>query len=108
MLSVLDLSIYVNPDSLEELELGTRAHPYKSIIAAMKEVLNEHHGSAEDISIFIKEGTINYFSEKMVTLNIGSLSLSYRFIPYSDRPYTDMTGKEPEKASLIYTDIQQP
>ena len=72
-----DTAIFVNPDSREELELGTRMFPYKDIVAPLKEILRNHMATTEDIVVFVKEGTTSYFNEKMVTLvPNGSVSLT--------------------------------
>ena len=55
---------------MEELETGTRVFPYKSLVSALKEVLNEHRGTSELINVFVKEGTITRFSDHLTTLNV--------------------------------------
>ena len=60
--------MFVNSDSREELELGTRKFPFKDIVAPLKEILRNHIATTEDLVVFVKEGTTNYFNQKMVTL----------------------------------------
>ena len=70
-----DTSIFVNSESVEELETGTRRYPYKSLTPALKEVLNEHHGSSLSVSIFVMEGTSTLDSDKFTTLNVAHLTI---------------------------------
>ena len=65
-----DPAIFVDLGSLEELETGTRAFPYKSLVAALKEVLNEHRGTSEHVHVFVKEGSVIRFSDHITTLNV--------------------------------------
>ena len=58
------------------MEIGTKVFPYKRVLYALKEVLNEFNGQTEPISILLKEGTTNYISEKIVTANLKSLTIS--------------------------------
>ena len=76
ILYLLDSVIYVDPTSTKPLEIGTHDFPYKAVLYALKEVLNEFNGATSPISILMKEGTNNYFSEKVVTANLNSLTLS--------------------------------
>ena len=46
VLILKNTSIFVNSESVEEIEMGTCRYPYKSLSAALKEVLNEHRGSS--------------------------------------------------------------
>ena len=75
--NTLDSALFVNAESREELELGTRQFPYKDIVAPLKEILRNHMETTEDIVVFVMEGTTNYFTEKMVTLvPNGSVTLT--------------------------------
>ena len=66
----------MDPTSIKPIEIGTLEFPYKSVLYALKEVLNEHNEATEPISILMKEGTTNYITEKIVTANLKSLTLS--------------------------------
>ena len=41
---MLDAEIYVDSTSTKRLEIGTREYPYKAVLYALKEVLNEFNG----------------------------------------------------------------
>ena len=34
------------------------------------EVLNEHRGTSEHVHVFVKEGTVNRYSDHLTTLNV--------------------------------------
>ena len=75
VLILKDTSIFVNSESVEELETGTRRYPYKSLSPALKEALNEHHGSSLTISIFVMEGTSTLDRDKFTTLDVAHLTI---------------------------------
>ena len=93
---------------MEELETGTRQFPYKSIVPAFKEVLNEHRGTSLHISVFVMEGTTTRYSDKIVTLEVAHLTLRLALLHINrDSTYSDIEGKQPERATLINTGTEQ-
>jgi hypothetical protein len=96
---------FVDTSSIEILELGTKAYPYKSIRSPFIEVLNLHSHSTRQITINLMESTINYLPElssyiintTSVTLKPYSNTLTtprsselfiYEFFPFSTSPTT--------------------
>ena len=75
VLILKNTSIFVNSESVEEIEMGSRRYPYKSLSPALKEVLNEHRGSSLSISIFVMEGTTTRDSDKFTTLDVAHLTI---------------------------------
>ena len=70
-------SIYIDPECLNIIELGTMNYPYKSSISAFSEILNQYSHSNNSISIYIKENTQLIIPNDIVYLiNITSVSIS--------------------------------
>ena len=59
-------SIYVNPESTSEVELGTMAHPYKLLDQAFNEVWNHWTDLSQVVNIYVMEDTTNivYYQEQ--------------------------------------------
>ena len=67
---------YVDPDSSEIIELGTKKYPYKNIALVFIEILNFHSNSNRSISIFLKEFTTSYVMQaKNYIINMTSVSI---------------------------------
>jgi len=50
------MNYYVDPSSIQIIELGTRAFPFKNMGLAFVEILNYHSHSTNIVSVFLKEG----------------------------------------------------
>ena len=50
---------YVDPESTEIIELGTKAYPFKNIALPFVEILNYFSHSDKNITVFVKEYTNN-------------------------------------------------
>lgn len=51
---------FVDSSSNYSVELGNKQYPYKSINAAFIEIVNLHSNTDRNISIFVKEQTMNF------------------------------------------------
>jgi hypothetical protein len=51
---------YVNPDSTEVVELGSKKYPYKSISLVFVELLNYFSFLDMTVNIYVMENTTNY------------------------------------------------
>lgn len=88
---------YVNPNSLQLLELGTKEYPYKDVNLAFLEVYNIHSNSARDIIISVMENTENYFkSHFLMIINTTSVKVE---------SYSEYYPDDPKKANFIVTDL---
>lgn len=86
-----DLDYYVNTDSQEVIELGTKAYPYKNIGLVFIEILNFHSHSERTVQnpanpesgvkIFLHEYTTNYMSQyQNYIVNMSQVSIdSYTY-----------------------------
>ena len=83
---------YVNPNSQEIIELGTKAYPYKNIGLPFVEILNYHSHSNNSINIYVMENTDNYMLwNSNYVINITSVSVqSYSSISTSTQKYTNI------------------
>ena len=90
------LDYYVDPSSIENIELGTKQYPYRSLKSANFEILNFFSHSDKDIFIYMKDsyiedGNSNYFNMSSVTVQ--------------SHPDVLANGR---KAMLVPTSIYQP
>ena len=86
---------YVNSESLEVVELGSRRYPYKSLNLVFVELLNYFSHKDVTINVYIMERTTNYIQEAHnYLINTTQVNL----LPYSN------SGTSPEYATLILTD----
>ena len=75
------LDYYVNPKSIEIVELGTKQYPFKNIALPFIEILNYHSHSSRTVNIYLMENTTNYLMQNtnyvinMTMVNIESYSL---------------------------------
>ena len=83
---------YVNPNSQEIIELGTKAYPYKNIGLPFVEILNYHSHSNNSINIYVMENTDNYMLwNSNYIINITSVSVqSYSLISTSTQKYANI------------------
>ena len=83
---------YVNPNSQEIIELGTKAYPYKNIGLPFVEILNYHSHSNNSINIYVMENTDNYMLwNSNYVINITSVSVqSYSSISASTQKYANI------------------
>ena len=72
-------TIYINAQSKEDTELGTREFPYKSLQSPFLEVLHKLTSLA-DLEILVKEDTTNFVNSQIYTLSLASLTLKYEFV----------------------------
>ena len=89
---------YVDIYSNSLIELGTRAHPYKSIKAAFIELLNYHSNTDKSVAIYIKDNQRHYLEDdKNFIMNITNVTIT----TYSDQQVIVSPAK------LIPTQIPQ-
>lgn len=70
------LDIYVDPNSVEILELGTKDYPYKNLILPFIEILNFHSHSDSEIKIYIPErANLEITLSTIAIINIKSVSI---------------------------------
>ena len=70
------LMYYVNPDSEEIMELGTKEYPFRDINVVFIEINNEHQHTDRNISIFVMEDTDHYLPLEFIKfLNITKISI---------------------------------
>ena len=89
--------IYVDIYSKSIVELGTLAHPYRSIKAAFLELLNYHSNQDKSVAIYLKENQRHYLEENNYILNITNVTIT---------TYTDQLVVT-SKAKIIPTLIPQ-
>ena len=88
----------MDPTSSSVLEIGSRAHPYKSMRALMSEILNHHSNQDREIEIYLKENARIYIEDDTnFIINITKVSIT----SYSD------SGDTIGMATLIPTKISQ-
>jgi hypothetical protein len=69
--------IYVDPDSLNFMQLETKEFPFKSLGSAFNELVNYHSHRDIETDILIKEGTFSYVLDDMnFIINTTSVKLS--------------------------------
>lgn len=92
-------SFYVDPGSSAILELGTKAHPYRSARAVFSEILNFHSHRDVNLTVLFKEGADVFVNDNVAyVLNITSVTLT----SYSDGSAT------PARATLVPTRASLP
>jgi hypothetical protein len=90
--------IYVNPDSSNFMQLGTKEFPFRSLGSTFIELVNYHSHRDIEIKILIKEGTFNYVLDDMnFIVNTTSVKLS----TYDENEISL------KKATLILTNTSQ-
>lgn len=90
---------YVDPDSEQLIELGTKTYPYKTMRAVFSEILNIFAHKDVNITVYLKEASQVYISDSTnFVLNVTSVKIT----SYSDRSST------PSRATLVPTRIQIP
>ena len=93
------LDLYVDPESSELMELGTKQYPYRHFRAASSEILNHYSFTDANIKIHLKEGTRVYVEiDTTYFLSMGMVNIT----SYSDS--NDYSGK----ALVVQTSIPQP
>jgi hypothetical protein len=93
-----DLKIYIDPDSSNFMQLGTKGFPFRSLGSAFIELVNYHSHRDIEIEILIKEGSFNYVLDDMnFIINTTSVKVS------------TYGGNETslQKATLILTNTSQ-
>ena len=92
-------NFYINPDTIEIIEMGSQKYPYKNLKSALSEILNYFSHKNFNITIFLKEGTRAYLQDSnSYLLNITSVTL---------KSYSDISSS-PTRATLVPTKITQP
>ena len=93
------LDLYVDPESSELMELGTKQYPYRHFRAASSEILNHYSFTDANIKIYLKEGTRVYVEiDKTYFLSMGMINIT----SYSD------SNDYPGKPLIVLTSIPQP
>ncbi|CAI2367995.1 unnamed protein product [Moneuplotes crassus] len=89
------LDYYVNPDSIEVIEAGTKEYPYRSLSLVFVELLNYFSNTNYTVNIYVMESTNNYLQlNRNYLINIGRVN----FLSYSDQEGAI------KSANLILTD----
>ena len=57
------LELYVDPQSTEVMEFGTKQYPYRYFKYASSEILNQFSHKDAEITVYLKEGTDVYIKE---------------------------------------------
>ena len=69
------LTYYVNPNSVQNMELGTIDYPFRDINLVLIELHNVHQHSQRNISVYTMEATENYLSlDLSVLLNVSEVT----------------------------------
>ena len=90
------LDYYIDPLSIETVELGTQEFPYRTIAPVFAEILKHMSHSDLSISIWVKEGTTLTVEDSQIFIfNITEVSIS---------TYSDISSN-PGYATLISTDL---
>ena len=93
------LELYVDPQSTEVMEFGTKQYPYRYFKYASSEILNQFSHKDAEITVYLKEGTDVYIKEgDTFFLNITKVTVT----SYSD------SVDSPDYVRIIPTSISQP
>ena len=87
---------YIDFSSESVTELGTIDHPYKELRSAFVELFSFHSHTERDITIKIREETVNYIPDQSIILNITNVQLE----SYSK------TSEEPKRAEAIVVELE--
>lgn len=91
-------NFYVDPNSANQLEIGSRDYPYKNLKPVFSEILNYHSHRNINITVHLKENTEIYMEESQgYVLNITSLKIT----SYS------LNSTSPGRATIVPTNIVQ-
>ena len=92
------LSYYVNPNSTQNMELGTIDYPFRDINLVLVEIHNAHQHTGRNISIYIMEGTENYLPiDSIKILNVSRVNFD---------TYTQNNLKDPKNVNFVLSDVQ--
>ena len=86
------LTYYVNPDSDNIMELGTREYPFRDINLVLIEVNNEHQHTDRNITIYVMEATDSY-------LPLGAIKV-LNITEFSIDTYTELGSIDAENANF--------
>ena len=87
---------YVNPDSEETIELGTRQYPFKHINLVFIDIFNRLSNTDISVNIYVMENTYNYLPVDSIKLiNITTVSID---------SYSEYYPDDPKHALFIITD----
>ena len=87
---------YVNPNSEEAIELGTRQYPFKHINFVFIDIFNRLSNSDISVNIYVMENTYNYLLVNTIKfMNITSVSID---------SYSEYNSVDPKHARFIITD----
>ena len=87
---------YVNPDSEQTIELGTRQYPFKHINLVFIDIFNRLSNSDVSVKIYVMENTYNYLPVDTIKfINITSVSID---------SYSEYYPDDPKHALFIITD----
>jgi hypothetical protein len=92
------LEYYVDPDSENSIELGTKQFPYRAFKSISSEILNQFSYSDVNITIYLKEGTKVYVQDDT------TFFMSMTFVTMTS--YSD-NSDTPDRALIIPTAIEQ-
>ena len=87
---------YVNPNSEENIELGTKQYPFKNINLVFIELFNKFSNSDISVNIYVMESTYNYLPiDSIKLINITSVSID---------SYSEYYPDDPKHALFVVTD----
>jgi len=93
------LNFYIDPDSTEQMELGTQMYPYRNLRSATSEILNHYSFTDVNINIYLKENARVYVEE--------DITYFFRMNTVTVTSYSD-TSDDTGRALIIETSIAQP
>ena len=89
---------YVNPDSQEIIELGTKKYPFKHINLVFIDIFNRLSNFDISVNIFVMENTYNYLPVDSIKLiNITTVSID---------SYSEYYPDNPQRALFAITDTE--
>ena len=91
------LSYYVNPNSIQNMELGTIDYPFRDISLVLVEIHNAHQHTGRNISIYTMEATENYLPiDSIKLLNVSRVNFD---------TYTQNNLNDPKNVNFVLLDV---
>ena len=89
---------FVNPNSEQNIELGTKQYPFKNINLVFIELFNKFSNSNISVNIYVMENTYNYIPvDTIMLINITSVSID---------SYSEYYPDDPKHAMFVVTDTE--
>ena len=87
---------YINPDSEQTIELGTRLYPFKNVNLVFIDIFNRLSNTDTSVNIYVMENTYNYLPVDTIQfINITTVSID---------SYSDYNIDDPDHALFIISD----